>query len=624
MLLLLGFLFSAVTFTSFAQDNLQELSNQTRWHRLAHYKKSFWGSWNSEADGPGFFFSPKGKSDPEAELRATLEALKSPFDETKADDHPLCRFPLRRDWLISQGLLNLPKNLKCPKFEQFRFVVDAEKVSMVFSSYYLNNPSSAFGHTFLRVHRKQSSQFGKKAELLDSGVNYAAATTTSNAFLYGLYGLTGVFKGYFAKLPYYYKVREYADFESRDLWSFELNLTQLQVDQMIQHLWELGQTYFDYFFLSENCSYHLITLLELLDDRWDFSSQLPSGYVIPSETVKVLARTPGLISKIEFRPSSRRVFETSFSKLNANERDAFFNSIDHSNPDDLSKDLSDETRQKVLDTAIDYWDFRRARDILIEEKSAMELKQKYLLARSQIPLVTPMRSFEAPADENPSVSHDPSVFGFFGGASQFDKGLVEIQYRSAFHNKIEWAPGSPKYTSMELLDAQIRLGLEKMRPYLQNFSLVSIESLNPVKSYHFPLSWDLKVGAERIAQKTHCKNQECFAAVARVGGGSSLELPWKFNLSLLGDYELAASDGFNKSYFRQSMGPHIIFYRPMSSRLGLSFDAKIFYHLFFKDSWSYSHSAKLIWAWSKNVDSLLQWGKDSKGHEVFAGLRYFF
>ena len=38
----------------------------------------------------------------------------------------------------------------------------------------------------------------------------------------------GGFRGEYAKMPYYFKVREYADYESRDIWEYPLNLTQVQ------------------------------------------------------------------------------------------------------------------------------------------------------------------------------------------------------------------------------------------------------------------------------------------------------------------------------------------------------------------------------------------------------------
>src|SRR5262249_53999592 len=48
------------------------LSQDRAWLRLGHWRKRLLGGWESEADGPALFLSPKGKSDPEAELEATL------------------------------------------------------------------------------------------------------------------------------------------------------------------------------------------------------------------------------------------------------------------------------------------------------------------------------------------------------------------------------------------------------------------------------------------------------------------------------------------------------------------------------------------------------------------------
>ncbi|MDH4195297.1 MAG: hypothetical protein OEV70_14245, partial [Nitrospirota bacterium] len=39
------------------------------WHLLLHYRKDFWGGYTSEVDDPGFFLSPNGKTDPEAEIQ---------------------------------------------------------------------------------------------------------------------------------------------------------------------------------------------------------------------------------------------------------------------------------------------------------------------------------------------------------------------------------------------------------------------------------------------------------------------------------------------------------------------------------------------------------------------------
>ena len=50
----------------------KKLSGQRYWRLLLHYQKNIFGGYTSLADGPGFFMSPNGRTDPQAELEATL------------------------------------------------------------------------------------------------------------------------------------------------------------------------------------------------------------------------------------------------------------------------------------------------------------------------------------------------------------------------------------------------------------------------------------------------------------------------------------------------------------------------------------------------------------------------
>ncbi|MGH7165860.1 MAG: hypothetical protein ACREIS_10105, partial [Nitrospiraceae bacterium] len=52
-----------------SQANLHEDRN---WHLLLHYRKNLTGGFTSEADHPGFFLATNGKTDPQAEVEATL------------------------------------------------------------------------------------------------------------------------------------------------------------------------------------------------------------------------------------------------------------------------------------------------------------------------------------------------------------------------------------------------------------------------------------------------------------------------------------------------------------------------------------------------------------------------
>jgi hypothetical protein len=63
------------------QALMQNLAQKRYWHLLLHYKKTIFGNYESQEDGPGFFNSPHGKTDPQAELIATLKSFFMPVDD---------------------------------------------------------------------------------------------------------------------------------------------------------------------------------------------------------------------------------------------------------------------------------------------------------------------------------------------------------------------------------------------------------------------------------------------------------------------------------------------------------------------------------------------------------------
>lgn len=156
----------------------------------------------------------------------------------------------------------------------------------------MNNPSSSFGHTFLRIGKELDTvdNGNKNLELLDTGINYGAVTGNAGPFLYFFGGLTGYFSGSFTAIPYYYKVREYNDYETRDLWTYQLNLNPNELEQMVNHIWELGP--YDIWLLLpfKNCSYHVITILEAVKPELNLLDNPSSTNIIPVETLRVLEK----------------------------------------------------------------------------------------------------------------------------------------------------------------------------------------------------------------------------------------------------------------------------------------------------------------------------------------------
>ncbi|MEI7441899.1 MAG: hypothetical protein WCK43_09780, partial [bacterium] len=185
--------------------------------------------------------------------------------------------------------------------------------------------------------------------------------------------------------------------------------------------------------------------------------------------------------------------------------------------------------------------------------------------------------------------------------------------------------GSPAFTSIEVFAFKGRYSVDLRKGSLINFSFVNIESLTPAHSYQVPLSWALKVGAERVTDKNHCIQKEgCVAGVVRIGGGGTVELFSKISLSLLGDYEFMASSELKKSSQRHSVGPRLIVYRPLFENFSFLYDLKVYYHFIYEKAWSLNHDFAFNFKVSKNIDSQLQVSLNDLSREVSFGLRYFF
>jgi hypothetical protein len=239
-------------------------SEKRLWHLLLHYRKGFWGGTVSDADGPEFFLSPDGKTNPQKEIEATLRKFLSDEPVGLSQLPAQCAFPARYRWLKDELGFDpalLPEQ-GCERFRTWIRGLDPQSVTLIFPSAFMNSPSSMFGHTLLRVDQGGQTE---ETRLLAYAINFAATTTTENTLVAAALGMTGGFKGYFSIHPYYVKVREYSDMENRDIWEYRLNLSPDQIEWMLMHTWELGNTYFDYYFLTENCSYHLLSLIEIAD-----------------------------------------------------------------------------------------------------------------------------------------------------------------------------------------------------------------------------------------------------------------------------------------------------------------------------------------------------------------------
>jgi hypothetical protein len=510
------------------------LSHRKAWLRLGHWRRALWGH-RSEVDGRRFFLSPRGKKDPAAELEATIRgffaaraasqptrrpaARRGEGKQPPISTHALCRYPARFLWLDEQlgfDPARLPK-VRCRRLMQLWRRVQPRSATLVFSSYYLNNPASAFGHTFLRLGKAAPFAVGKRRELLDYAVSFSADVDTGNAILYAFKGLMGLFPGTFKLLPYYYKVREYNDYESRDIWEYELALRPKAIRMLLSHLWELSATYFDYFYASENCSYHILGLLEAAAPELDLLGKL-RWPVTPADTVHAVSAVPGLVRKIKYRPSARAQFRYRIARLSAAQR-SLVGILAAKPRAPLPAELTPQQQVAVLDAAADLIDVRYARELIEKKGKGAALKQALLARRAKLRIPSERLVIATPRARRPDLAHPTSRLGFGAGWSSKGGVFQSFDFRLALHDLADPPRGQPELAQIEFSALRFHYRHGAGTPLLRDYALVRILSLSPLDRYSLGPSWKLDTGLTTIDDEG-C--DECLAPKISFGAGASV------------------------------------------------------------------------------------------------------
>ena len=501
-----------------ARARQQRLWEDPAWLRLGHWRRTRMGRFESEVDGSTFFRALLGKTDPRAELEATLQAF---FDDRAVEDElsdAQCRFPARFAFLagrLGADLSRLPPR-RCPRLEDFLDRVRPRSATLVFSSYYLNNPSSAFGHTFLRLNKEDRAGAGRERELLDYGFGYSATVDTGNALLYAAKGLFGLFRGEFNHFAYYYKVREYADAESRDLWEYDLALAPGEVAMLAGHLWELGGTWFDYWYLDENCSYHVLGALEAAAPRLSLLEHVGRAVVVPSDTVKALFENPGLVRGVQYRPSIRTQLVARLARLDGTGRDGVAAlAADPAAP--LPEALGPARQADVLDAALDHLDLRFGRNLVVDKAPAAARDRQALLERrSALGVVSPPLEIPPPAARAPERGHRSARAGVGGGLSSRDGALAVLDLRLGLHDLGDPADGYPPLMQIEFFPTRLRLAPREGRAEVDEAWFVRVVSLSDLSRFELRPSWRMRLGAATVRDRG-CAG--CLAAQGELGSG---------------------------------------------------------------------------------------------------------
>ena len=487
----------------------KQLYQDKYWWILLHYRQRF-SKIESRIDDPAFFLAPEGKTDPRAELRATLTAFfESPTPEK---EHPACRFIARFHWIAETLDLDFSRFpvRRCQAFERVLSDLKPRSAALVFPTYHMNNPASMFGHVLLKIDTTAES------DLLSQAVNYAASTPETNGLLFAFNGLFGGYRGYYAIEPYYRRIREYGDIDQRDIWEYELTLSQSEILRMLRHLWELrGQSrkiYSDYFFLNENCAYNLLYLLEAARPSTDLFP-IFSFWVLPVDVIKAV-QGAGLIREVRYRPSPMTRIRQQAAHLSPENRRIAVQIAEGPLPVEELKTSSFSRVEKIrlLDLSAEYLKYRYTQGEIPQDRYRKTLLE-VLRARSRLGTGEPVPDPAAPPrpDKIQEAGRITLGTGFRGGDP-----FLEIGYRPVFSDLLDAEFAAGQGARIEFLNTRIRYYPDDRRLALENLDLIHIHSISPRDRFFRPVSWKFNLGLHQALRKN---GDESSVVEFNTGGG---------------------------------------------------------------------------------------------------------
>jgi hypothetical protein len=259
------------------------------WLSALYYEKNG-STYRSLAEEEAFFVSKFGKTSPKIEYDESLKLVEEQNIEFKTD------FPYRYKLISQQNNLNYLPTVSVNQ--------DINKALIAYPNRYMSNPASMFGHLFLVLESKRG--------ILDSDIlHYIAETDGNRGVIYMLKGLSGSYKGFFLREPFYKKIKNYNYVEDRDISYYDLKLTPAQIENLQLHYKELQKTFFYYYFIDKNCSYFIAKLLNVVIDRGVI---LRSPYMMPSHVINDLVDA-NLLDNERVRVANTKEFNRQYNKL---------------------------------------------------------------------------------------------------------------------------------------------------------------------------------------------------------------------------------------------------------------------------------------------------------------------
>jgi hypothetical protein len=485
------------------QAQLSSLAADPTWIKLVHYEAASGSATGlrSAVKSESFFLDAQdGPTQPEAELRATLEAIAAPPATPPDDQHAQCRFPARTLWLRHKlAEAQAIPEVECPRWRAWAGNQQIGSVSLVLASGFLGNPASYYGHTLLKFNTIPSRRL---TALQDPSVSYGVIENgTDDPLTYIVKGIFGGYDGGFSEIAYYFHRNQYGEIELRDLWEYELDLTPDEVTFVAAHAWEVLNRRYQYFFFRRNCAFRMAEIVQVVDGVNITPEDRP--WTIPQATLQEAARQVRpdgrpLLKSVRYAPSRQTRFYASYGALSKDEAAVFFELVNK--PEALAQPayqhLAPASQRAVIDATIDYHQFIAD----AAQRSSGKLHPVYAAALAERYRLPPApKTADATPPEPPHIGRRPGWWqaGWLGGTQEGNSAFVRI--RPAYYDPLDANQGHVPYSGLSMGD--VRLKTDGQHIKLDQLDLLVISSANPgVTGLAGDRGnvWQLKAGVEPV------------------------------------------------------------------------------------------------------------------------------
>lgn len=457
-----------------ATDNLAQ---DKTWRRLLYFlddKKGLFAKANPQSliDDPAFFLSRNGRNDSTAELDAMLVALANQIvGVTNPSNAVACRFPARVAWLANTLDIDESRlQADCLELDRWTAMLDTEQLSIMFAEEYLDNPTSAFAHTLLRLDSNISAANFDRIDRAYAFNDTVDGDADDPFVIYTIKSISGSYNNVIEIDPYPKKLADYLKKDERDTWTYKLALSPDEVQQIMRHIWETKDLDLPYYFTTDNCASEILRLLDVVRPQQSLLSQLPY-VVVPADVVNLLNQQ-NLLATSRYTPSDSSVRQ---AQLNQAKQAA---------------KLGYQTLTQDEINSIKSADINSASSVAIDGQT----------------LLSPLMESIGVANNNPLDRHRLQRAQIAIGQRD-SQSYVDLGLRAGFHDTLDRALGYPQFFDLEALKATLRFydkkdssaqNGNKQSVELQNLTLMHGRSFNPVNTANAGNSWGVSLEAKQV------------------------------------------------------------------------------------------------------------------------------